>query len=241
REYDMNAAMFEKEPLRLVGRGSANSQPIYDFIGDIEDEYLENYEEVSIDRGGEELIETLVLSNICQVLSKRDSFPKVLDVGCGRGYVLDHFKALEKVGLDVSLDKLLHISLESGIVPIRAFGEGMPFVSGYFDAVLCLDVFEHVRAAQNLVNEVSRVLKVGGSLFLACPWKQDLSVYDSERYKQEYKQYKYKHMRSIDQNVTDKLFYKFRMVNDTMVTAHERFMKLTPYSVRFMQFVLKEV
>ena len=237
----MNKDIFEKEPIRLIGRGSANSWPIYDFIGDIDDEYLENYEEVSIDRGGTELTETLVLSNICQVLSKRDSFPKVLDVGCGRGYVVDHFKAAEKVGVDISLDKLLHIPWESGIIPVRAFGEAMPFVAGYFDAVVCLDVFEHVRVVQNLVNEVSRVLKVGGSLFLACPWNQDLSVYDNEQYKREYKQYKYKHMRSVTQQVIDKLFYKYRMVNETMVTAHERFMKFTPYSVRFMQLVLKKV
>ena len=236
----MNKNMFIREPIRRIGEGVGNPE-IYDFIGDIEDEYLETYEAVSMDRGGTELIETLILGNICQVLSRNGTFPKVLDVGCGRGYVLNHFWAKEKVGLDVSLDKLFHIPPKSSILPVRAFGEEMPFENGFFDAVVCFDVLEHVRIAQKLVNEVGRVLKVGGSLFLACPWKQDLSVYASERYKQECKQYKYKHMRSIGDSTIKKLFYKYRMANSTMITAHERFMKFTPYSVRFMHFVLQEV
>jgi SAM-dependent methyltransferase len=209
---------------------------IYDFIGDYDDDYLANYEEISRDFDGRVSTETMVLSNLCEVLVPVAS--RVLDVGCGRGYVLNNLDYMgEQVGLDVSRNELMFIPEDSGVVKVRAFGEDMPFVSRYFDVVLCLDVLEHVRDPDKLASELSRVLRFGGMLLLACPWKQDLSVYETEEYKQNYKQYKYRHLRSIDYNLVERLFRAFDLEAHTFVVAHRRFQTLNPYSIRFMKLV----
>ncbi|MFH1307818.1 MAG: class I SAM-dependent methyltransferase [archaeon] len=45
----------------------------------------------------------------------------------------------------------------------------IPKKEGYYDAVICTEVLEHVPNPQEVVNEFYRVLKVGGKLFLTVP------------------------------------------------------------------------
>jgi SAM-dependent methyltransferase len=209
---------------------------IYDFIGDYDDDYLANYEEISRDFDGRVSTETMVLSNLCEVLVPVDS--KVLDVGCGRGYVLSNLNyMIEWVGLDVSRNELMFIPEDSGVVKVRAFGEDMPFESDYFDVVLCLDVLEHVRDEKRLAFELHRVLRSGGMLLLACPWKQDLSVYETEEYKQNYKQYRYRHLRSIGYELIGRLFSNFFLDVQTYIVAHQASQTVKPYSIRFMKLI----
>jgi len=224
--------MFNQKPIREVNN-------VLDFIGENEDDYIVNYEEISEDYGGFISIETSIFGNLCNVLFQQNHYGKVLDVGCGTGYVLNHIMSKERVGVDISLNELTHVM--PGITAVRAYGESMPFELGYFDAVLCFDLLEHVLNPHMLAQELTRVLKVGGSLFLACPWNQDLSVYELDEFKRDYKQYKYRHQRSIDQELIHKLFGHYREVSSTMVTAHTRFMRFTPYPIKFMHLILKEI
>lgn len=224
--------MEMKEPIRMV------DGTIYDFIGGVDNVYVQNYERISKDFNGRISVETSVFGNLCQMLTQESGFDKVLDIGCGRGYVLDFVKAREKVGLDVSLNELQNIPPESGIKRIRAFAENLPFTGGYFDCVLCMDVIEHVLFLEQVVFDICRVLKKEGSLFVACPWEQDLSVYESEEYKKRFKQYDFKHLRSIDSTLIDGLFGEnFKLINETAITAHERFMVFKSYSIKFMHFI----
>ena len=225
--------MFNQKPIREVNN-------VLDFIGESEDDYIANYEEISVDYGGFVFVETSIFGNLCSVLFQQKRYEKVLDVGCGTGYVLNHIMAKERVGVDISLNELTHVM--PGITAVRAFGESMPFELGYFDAVLCLDLLEHVLNPAVLVQELTRVLKVGGSLFLACPWEQDLSVYELDAFKRDYKMYKYRHQRSINTELIHTLFGNhYRQVSSTMITAHVRFMKFTPYPIKFMHFILRMV
>jgi len=209
---------------------------IYDFIKDHNDPFVENYEEISKDFDGKISVETMVLSNLCEVLVPK--YSTVLDVGCGRCYILNNFLFMEeRVGLDVSKNELHFVPKNSDIMKIRAFGENMPFTNSYFDVVLCLDVLEHVRDVERLAFELNRVLRIGGMLLLACPWKQDLSVYDSDEYKKNYKQYRYKHLRSIDYKMIEDLFPRFNLEAYTFITVQSEFHTIKPYSIRFMKLV----
>ncbi|MHB1463741.1 MAG: methyltransferase domain-containing protein [Thermoleophilia bacterium] len=98
-----------------------------------------------------------------------------LDLGCGSGFnarQLSH-RGLKVVALDERPEGLRELArTASGITAIQADARHLPFSDGSFDAVVMLDVIEHTDDTA-LLNEVHRVLRRGGMLFLtvpALPW-----------------------------------------------------------------------
>jgi 2-polyprenyl-6-hydroxyphenyl methylase/3-demethylubiquinone-9 3-methyltransferase len=96
---------------------------------------------------------------------------KLLDVGCGGGFLAEAFAAdgADVCGLDLSTSAVrtardhasgqgLRIRVASG----RA--QWLPFASGTFDAVLLADMLEHLDDFPLALAESSRVLKPGGLL-----------------------------------------------------------------------------
>ena len=88
---------------------------------------------------------------------------RVLDLGCRTGAVTRHFlEGNEVVGVDVDRDALERAA-ELGIEPVWADVEqALPFPDDSFDAVVAGELLEHVRFADELVNEVRRLLRPGG-------------------------------------------------------------------------------
>lgn len=99
----------------------------------------------------------------------------VLDVGTGTGILLPYLNRLTgKEGklfaldfssemLSVAESKLPH----SGIEFINSDAENMPFEDEIFDRVICFACFPHFRNQSKSLQEMSRVLKKGGKLFIA--------------------------------------------------------------------------
>lgn len=91
----------------------------------------------------------------------------VLDIGCHGGTftekILTKIKSQKIYGIDVSQKAIEFISKR---IPYGKFkvadGESLPFKSGFFDTVFCLEVLEHVDSSQKVVMEIKRVLKKGG-------------------------------------------------------------------------------
>jgi 2-polyprenyl-6-hydroxyphenyl methylase/3-demethylubiquinone-9 3-methyltransferase len=94
---------------------------------------------------------------------------RVLDVGCGGGYTCEFLAKRGAIvsGIDPSAACIeaaqahaaasaLTISYHIGV------GEKLPFAAEQFDAVVCVDVLEHVQNPSATVAEISRVLKPGG-------------------------------------------------------------------------------
>ncbi len=94
---------------------------------------------------------------------------KVLDIGCGGGYLSEEFAKLgcRVTGLDPSLPTLetarAHAKQERlDIDYMHGSGESLPFADGTFDIVYCCDVLEHVSDLNRVIAETSRVLKPDG-------------------------------------------------------------------------------
>jgi len=49
-------------------------------------------------------------------------------------------------------------------------GRVMPFGTAEFDNAICIEVLEHAQDPRQLLNEISRVMKSGGTLLLTIPW-----------------------------------------------------------------------
>lgn len=96
--------------------------------------------------------------------------PEVLDLGCGTGAVLSALASWTRsAGVDMAA-QALEYSAERGLRDLaRARGEALPFLEGSFDAVVALDVFEHIEDDSAALREAWRVLKPGGSLVLSVP------------------------------------------------------------------------
>lgn len=55
---------------------------------------------------------------------------------------------------------------------IKAYGENLPFVDNSIDFVLCNAVLEHVMEPQKIIDEIYRVLKVGGKTYIDIAFMQ---------------------------------------------------------------------
>jgi 2-polyprenyl-6-hydroxyphenyl methylase / 3-demethylubiquinone-9 3-methyltransferase len=98
---------------------------------------------------------------------------EVLEVGCGGGLICEELvrRGATAVGIDPSRKALetarTHVK-QSGLGALVAFEQGyaekLPFGSGSFSVIVCLDVLEHVSDLAQTISEMSRVLAPGGVL-----------------------------------------------------------------------------
>jgi SAM-dependent methyltransferase len=95
---------------------------------------------------------------------------RVLDLGCGRGGVMErlHGRAGSVAGVDPDIDSLLLRRLPGGWVTC-ATGERLPFATAAFDLVSCSWVLEHLCDPGAVFSEVARVLVPGGHFLLLTP------------------------------------------------------------------------
>lgn len=104
---------------------------------------------------------------------------RVLEVGCGSGRFLRAVAALRPglvpVGCDLSRTALARLAVEAPQVetrPVESRGR-LPAEDAEFDAVLALDVLEHLADPDAMLVEMRRVLAPGGVLHLHVPCEGD--------------------------------------------------------------------
>jgi len=105
---------------------------------------------------------------------------KVLEIGCGAGRFLRALHAynpsLQLVGTDVSRSALEQLrKIDSGIEVRLTTDDRVPATDGEFDAVLVIDVLEHVPDPPRMLDEIQRVLRPGGIFHLHVPCEGDFS------------------------------------------------------------------
>jgi len=101
----------------------------------------------------------------------------VLEVGCGEGYGLNYI--LRKlsgivdhvIGGDISVDALRKVKKDSEYSGqlICLDAHFLPFRDNIFNAVIALELIEHLRYPQKFIKEVIRILKNDGALILSTP------------------------------------------------------------------------
>ena len=107
----------------------------------------------------------------------------LLDVGCGDSpyrHLINETRC-KYTGIDIS-DAEKFDYQKSDIVHFD--GRNIPFEDDCFDSILCTEVLEHVQDYQCLIDEMFRVLKPGGQVFVSIPWsaRTHYIPYDFYRY-----------------------------------------------------------
>jgi SAM-dependent methyltransferase len=222
-----------EEPLQVV-------EGILDYMGNISNEYFDDLEKVATEerdgRKGRDNIrlELEVLKNCLEIIlptiTATKSIDTVIDIGGGNGYLINKVPFAEKVLCDSSFVKLKQVAPE--VIKIRTNAEKMPIKSSMFDFAISTDIFEHVKNEKAFSNEISRVIKKGGYLFLSVPWKQNLDVLKSPEYLEKYGSYPSGHCRSVDKKMIGECFADFDIISTTNLDVVRRFMEFEPYSIK---------
>ncbi len=130
----------------------------------VQNAYRERYRAIRPGwRSSGDQLETMVRSHVAAQSS-------VLDLGCGRGGVVELL--WREVRLAAGLDPdspSLNEHRAHGMPVIRGVGERLPFVDESFDLVVSLWVLEHLQEPVDTFREVRRVLRPGGHFVFLTP------------------------------------------------------------------------
>ncbi|MBN1844205.1 MAG: class I SAM-dependent methyltransferase [Sedimentisphaerales bacterium] len=106
-----------------------------------------------------------------------------LDFGCSDGWFMESLAAKgirQLVGMDICRDLIRQGRRRYPHLDIRHIqgDTDLPFAAGTFDSISLLDVIEHVREQDKLLDELYRVLKPAGVLIVTVPGRYALSFLD---------------------------------------------------------------
>ena len=96
---------------------------------------------------------------------------KILDTGCGTGFVSQLYPNFDVTGIDISED-MLKLNPHKWL---KAPAEAIPFPDDTFDFVICRSLLHHLETPSKGLTEMVRVLKPGGKW--VC-WEPNLSVFN---------------------------------------------------------------
>lgn len=99
----------------------------------------------------------------------------ILEVGCGPGGMMSGLSRFGRVhGLDVSLDAMRYCRDRGFPNVVTGSGLALPFADASFDMVALFDAIEHIPDDRKVLEEVRRILKPGGLVFISVPAYQFL-------------------------------------------------------------------
>jgi SAM-dependent methyltransferase len=99
---------------------------------------------------------------------------RTLDAGCGEGYgsAILAQSASEVLSIDISPDTIESASgkyIAPNLKYIVMDVENINIDPGTFDAVVCFEVFEHIKHPENMLFGIKNILKAGGVLIISTP------------------------------------------------------------------------
>ena len=105
---------------------------------------------------------------------------KILDIGCGAGVLTAaihrRFSAATVHAIDASLTAIISANEQfTGIDFAVGDAFALPYSPGYFDVVVCNNIWEHVSDPMRLLESVRRVLAPGGVIVISTPNRYRLS------------------------------------------------------------------
>ena len=105
---------------------------------------------------------------IDEIISKAKG--KVLDVGCGNGYLLLPLKdkGCEVYGVEINY-KSVNVCNELGLKVFCGTLEDANFPDEFFDIVILSQVLEHLSSPKVSLRKTFRILKPSGKVFIYCP------------------------------------------------------------------------
>lgn len=115
------------------------------------------------------------LSLLAAAVPDAGARPRILDVACGEGVITMHLRdghpQAEVHAIDYALTAIETAAARGDPGVHYAVGDAyrLPYAAGYFDVVVCNNIWEHVPDPLRLLAAVKRVLKPGGHVIISTP------------------------------------------------------------------------
>ena len=104
---------------------------------------------------------------ILEDLQQRTGGRRLLDIGCGAGFIFDAghdlFERLD--GVDITREMLASVEPRPNISTQIAPAEALPYPDEIFDVVTCNGVLHHIENIGEMLAEARRVLRPGGVFY----------------------------------------------------------------------------
>ena len=101
---------------------------------------------------------------------------RLLDAGCGSGWLADRFRQLgaEVWAMDLARQGIAGVRHRFPRLAVYALGDvyHLPFASGSFGVVVLSEVVEHLEDIRAALDEVRRVLQPGGQVAVSVPFRE---------------------------------------------------------------------
>ena len=96
---------------------------------------------------------------------------KILELGCGIGrnamFIKKYFNKVEYHGIDILPEEKVDSFINFRNVNLEE--SELPYEANYFDAIIFTHVLEHLNNPLSLGNEINRILKKGGRIYVEAP------------------------------------------------------------------------
>lgn len=141
---------------------------------------------------------------------------RVLDVACGTGYgseILRQSGATTVIGVDLAFDAFLPNG--NGRRPLLTNADAckLPFADRSFDAVVSFETIEHVKEPENLLSEITRVLKRNGICICSSP-NRDFQPDSGKKEENPF------HISEMSYTEFEQLFAKYFSVSERFSQTH---------------------
>ena len=116
---------------------------------------------------GRRITARLILKQISRYKRKG----RFLDIGCATGFLLDEARKQDwdVEGVELSKWAVNYAKEKLGLKVFRGYLNEANFPAKYFDAIVLTDVVEHVIDPRGLMEEIRRILKPDGVLYISTP------------------------------------------------------------------------
>ena len=140
----------------------------------------------------------------------------ILDIGCGTGELLNHFKnnGWQTMGIEPN-EKARNFATSKYNLDIYEESEIKNIMPYSYDVITMWHVLEHVVDLNKRIEDIKRILKKGGTLFVALPNHRAL---DAKIYEKHWAAYDVtRHLYHFSRSTTKKLFEKHQLTVNEII------------------------
>jgi ubiquinone/menaquinone biosynthesis C-methylase UbiE len=131
---------------------------------------------------------------------------KLLDIGCGSSPVIGHYS--NAIGLEKNEDKVMFMRKRFPKNSFINMDTTQNLHSNSFDYVLCIEVVEHSKEPEDIIKEISRLLKVYGTCVIATPDYSKILWHIAEKFTP----YKDEHITKFTRESLEEMCKKYKLV-----------------------------